>query len=150
MEKLHYEEKIHASKEKVWNTLWQYDNYRKWTSVFTEGSDVKTNNWQEGSKVLFLDNKGAGMVSRVAANKPNEFMSFEHLGEVHDGIEDTQSEKVKQWAGSHENYSLKEEDGTTTLVVEMDCTPEFKSYFEKVWPTAMQKIKQLAESVSSN
>jgi len=51
---------------------------------FAAGSYAKTDNWKEGSKVLFLDGKGQGMVSTVAKNKPNEYMSFKHLGEVKD------------------------------------------------------------------
>src|SRR5688572_26468739 len=95
MEKLNFSIDINAPREKVWKVLWDDSSYRKWTSVFMEGSCVETDNWKEGSKVLFLDGKGAGMVSKVAVNKPNEYMSFEHLGEVKDGVEDTSSEKVR-------------------------------------------------------
>jgi len=145
MEKINFSATINASKEKVWKTLWEEDNYRNWTAVFAEGSTVETDNWKEGSKVLFLDGKGSGMVSKVAANKPNEFMSFEHLGIVQKGVEDTSSEKVKDWAGAHENYTLKGINGKTELTVEMDINDEYKDYFLKTWPQALDKIKQIAE-----
>ena len=145
MEKINFSATINASKEKVWKTLWEEDNYRNWTAVFAEGSTVETDNWKEGSKVLFLDGKGSGMVSKVAANKPNEFMSFEHLGIVQKGVEDTSSEKVKDWAGAHENYTLKGTNGKTELTVEMDINDEYKDYFLKTWPQALDKIKQIAE-----
>lgn len=146
MEKMNFSIIINASKEKVWQTLWNDNNYRKWTSVFAEGSHVITDNWKEGSKVLFMDPKGNGMVSSVAANRPNEFMSFKHLGEVKDGVEDTTSDKVKGWAGALENYTLKESNGKTELLVEMDVNDDFKDYFVNTFPKALDKVKQLSET----
>jgi hypothetical protein len=145
MQKIHFSKTINAPKEKVWNVLWNDTSYRDWTSAFAEGSYAQTDNWKEGTKVLFLDPKGSGMVSTVAKNKPNEFMSFKHLGVVKDGIEDTESENVKGWAGALENYTLAEDNGKTKLDVEMDSTDDFKDYFLKTWPIALEKVKELAE-----
>ena len=145
MEQLHFSVNIDAPKEKVWDTLWSKGKYEAWTKVFSEGSTAETD-WKEGSKILFTDGKGSGMVSRIAKKKENEYMSFEHLGELKDGVEDTTSEKVKQWQGSTENYTLTEKDGHTQLDVDMGITADFKDYFEKTWPQAMQAIKTLAES----
>jgi hypothetical protein len=146
MEKINFSASINAPREKVWKVLWDDSSYRKWTSVFMEGSYAKTDNWKEGSKVLFLDGKGSGMVSRVAANRPNEYMSFEHLGMVMDGKEDVSSEKVKEWAGALENYTLKEANGKTELSVDMDISDEYKDYFTETWPKAMEQIKSLSEN----
>ena len=145
MEKINFSANINAPREKVWGVLWNDDSYREWTSAFAEGSYAETDNWKEGSKVLFLSPGGNGMVSRVASNKPNEFMSFEHLGEVKNGVEDTESDRVKGWKGAKENYTLTDESGKTKLLVEMDSTDEFKDYFLKTWPLALQKLKELAE-----
>ena len=145
MEKINFSTSINAPREKVWDVLWNDDSYRKWTSAFTEGSYAETDNWKEGSKVLFLSPGGDGMVSKVASNKKNEFMSFEHLGVVKNGVEDTESESVKEWAGARENYRLTEENGKTKLVVDMDSTDEFKDYFTKTFPVALEKVKELAE-----
>lgn len=146
MEKIRFATQINAPKEKVWSVLWNDASYREWTSAFTAGSHAITDNWKEGSKVLFLDPNGRGMVSIVAQNKPNEYMSFRHIGEVKDGKEDTTSDAVKAWAGSHENYSISETDGKTELVVDMDITEEFKDMFTKIWPRALENVKKLAES----
>ena len=146
MEKLNFSIDIDAPREKVWKVLWDDSTYRKWTSVFMEGSCVETDNWKQGSKVLFLDGKGSGMVSKVAVNKPNEYMSFEHLGEVKDGVEDTSSEKVKIWAGSKENYTLKDAGGKTELTVDMDIAEDYKEMFQNMWPKAMEQIKVLSEN----
>jgi hypothetical protein len=146
MEKMHFSIDIQAPREKVWKTLWDDASYRNWTRAFLEGSYAVTDNWKEGSKVLFLAADGRGMVSKVAANRTNEYMSFEHLGVVQDGLEDTSSEKVKEWKGALENYTLTQKDGVTTLTIEADITDEYKSYFEKAWPSALELVKQLSEN----
>ncbi len=145
MERLYFSATINAPKEKVWNILWSEGNYERWTSVFSEGSTAVTD-WNEGSKILFLDGKGEGMVSKIAVKKQNEYMSFSHLGVIMNGVEDTTSEKVKVWQGSEENYRLTANGEQTTLDVEMDITSDYKDYFLKTWPKAMEAIKQLAES----
>ena len=152
MEKQEFRITIDAPKEKVWQTLWDKTTYSTWTAPFLEGSStegasstVETDNWKKGSKVLFLDGKGNGMVSRVDENIPNKFMSFKHLGEVRNGVEDTTSEKVKDWAGATENYTLKETDGKTELVVDMDINEEFAEMFKNIWPKALKSLKELAE-----
>lgn len=111
---------------------------------FSEGSHAESD-WQKGSKVLFLDGNGRGMVSRIADMRPGRFMSFEHLGEVTDGVEDTTSEKVKQWAGAHENYTLTPVDGGTHLVTDIDLDGEFVEMFSGMFPKALAKVKELAE-----
>jgi len=147
MENMNFSVDIKAPKEKVWDALWEDASYRKWTSAFMEGSHAITDNWREGTKVLFLDPKGSGMVSMVAENKPYDFMSFKHLGEVIDGVEDTTSDRVKQWSGSFENYTLTESGAGTHLEVDMagNLSEDFKAYFSATWPKALQKLKEIAE-----
>ena len=50
MERKEFTIDINAPREKVWDVLWQDDSYRKWTSVFSEGSHAETD-WKKGSKV---------------------------------------------------------------------------------------------------
>jgi uncharacterized protein YndB with AHSA1/START domain len=145
MQKISFSTTVHATKEKVWNCLWDIHHYQTWTSVFAEGSTVQTDNWKEGSKIIFGDGKGSGMVSTIAANRPNEFMSFRHLGILKDGVEVTSEENTSSWNGSMENYTLTGDKDSSTLTVEMDTVDEYKDYFMKTWPEAMQKIKGLAE-----
>ena len=145
MEKLTFSKSINAPKDKVWKTLWEDETYRKWTSVFSPTSYADTD-WKEGSKVLFLDGQGSGMVSKIEANRPNEFMSFKHVGEVHNGVEDTESDKVKAWAGALENYTLKEVDGQTELLVEIDISEEHKDMFMPTFPKALEQVKILSEN----
>jgi Activator of Hsp90 ATPase homolog 1-like protein len=144
MEKQEFKIAIDAPREKVWNTLWGKTSYPEWTSAFAEGSHVETD-WKKGSKALFLDGKNEGMISTIAENKPNEFMSIKHLGIVKKGVEDLESEKTKEWAGAVENYTLKTVNEKTELTVDMDVTDDFKDYFLKTWPKALDKLKELAE-----
>jgi len=72
-------------------------------------------------------------------------MSFKHLGMVKNGVEDLNSEQIKEWPGALENYRLKTLEGKTELVVDMDMTDEFKDYFINTWPKALDKVKELAE-----
>ena len=143
MEKIQFKTVIDAPQEKVWELLWDHENYSKWTSAFAEGSRAETD-WKKGSKVLFLDGKGQGMVSVVADNIPNQFMSFKHLGMVRDGVEIVDTAETRDWAGSMENYTLKELDGKTELTVDLDISPEWKDYFVKTWPKALDNLKALA------
>ena len=145
MEKKQYEIQINAPREKVWNILWDDKTYRQWTAAFHPTSYAVTD-WQKGSKALFLGEGGSGMVSRIEENIPYEYMSIEHLGEVKDGVEDTTSEAVKKWAGAHENYTLRDSNGGTELVIDMDITPEFAEMFDGIWPKALAKIKEIAEA----
>ena len=142
MERHTFKTTINASRQKVWDILWGNDTYPKWTSVFSEGSKAETD-WKEGSKVLFTDGKGSGMVSKIESKKTPEYMSFKHLGEMKDGVEDISVDK--DWHGSLENYSLNEANGKTTLEVEMDIVDEYKDYFLDKFPQALQQVKELAE-----
>jgi uncharacterized protein YndB with AHSA1/START domain len=144
MEKQEFKIAIDAPREKVWNVLWEEDSYRAWTAPFSEGSHA-VSDWKKGSKVLFLDGKGMGMVSKIDETIPNEYMSFEHLGSIKDGVEDVSSDEAKSFAGAHENYTLKEAGGKTELIVDMDIDDQYKDYFTQTFPKALAKVKELAE-----
>lgn len=145
MEKQKFQVAIDAPREKVWDVLWGDDTYREWTSVFSEGSRAETD-WKEGSKVLFLDGKGDGMVSMIAKKIPDSYMSIKHVGTIVQGKEDLNSKEVESWSGAEENYTLKTVDGKTELTVDMDITDEFKEYFNDTWPKALDKLKALSEN----
>jgi len=148
MDQLKFSTVISAPKEKVWDTMIGDRTYRIWTEIFTPGSHY-VGNWSKGSKILFLapgtDGKIGGMVSRIKENKPYEFISIEHLGEVIDGIEDTTSDRVKDWAGALENYTFIDMKDKTEVIVEMKINNEFKEMFEDLWPKALKKLKALCE-----
>ena len=148
MQKLNFKIDINAPKEKVWDTMLEDKTYRQWTEAFSQGSHF-VGSWNKGSKILFLgpNEQGimGGMVSRIKENRLHEYISIEHLGMVQDGKEDTTSDAVKQWAGSLENYSFKDINGKTELLVDMDINDDYKDMFNDMWPKALQKLKELSE-----
>jgi uncharacterized protein YndB with AHSA1/START domain len=144
MKKLEFSITINANPQKVWDIITGKETYDQWTKVFAEGSTVDTD-WKKGSKALFLDGKGSGMVSEIAESIPGKFLSIHHLGEVKDGVEDPTTYQGEEWGDALENYTLKEVDGKTVWLVEMDMNEEYAQYMEDTWPLALAKVKELAE-----
>ena len=85
------------------------------------------------------------MVSRIAEHKRYEFISIEHLGIIHNGVEDTTSEEAQKWAPAFENYTFKEHDGATEVLVDLDVDETEAETFNKMWLEALQKLKEIAE-----
>lgn len=85
------------------------------------------------------------MVSRIAEIRANEFVSIEHLGLVHDGIEDTESPEAKKWAPAYENYTFRDKDGGTEVLVDMDSEESMAEEFNRMWPEGLKKLKEIAE-----
>lgn len=149
MQKLHFSMLINAPKDKVWHAMLDDQPYREWTKAFNEGSYYK-GSWEKGSKILFLGpdpNTGeeSGMVSRIAENKPYEFISIEHLGIVQNGVEDTTSEAARKWAPAFENYTFNDKDGATEVLVDIDVEVEHAQMFNEMWPKGLRILKELAE-----
>lgn len=139
MNRLKFQSTINAPKEKVWETLWNDATYRQWTSAFCEGSYAESD-WQEGSRILFLSPDGSGMFSIIEKMVPLEQMSFRHLGEIKNGVEEP-----KDWDDATENYYLKGNNGVTELTVEMGITPDFEQYLSSAFPNALDKMKEICE-----
>jgi uncharacterized protein YndB with AHSA1/START domain len=144
MKKLQFSTDIRAPKEKIWKALWDDATYRQWTSVFSEGSYAQTD-WKEGSKVLFLGPSGDGMHSTIARHVPNEVMSFRHEGELKNGKEQPPAAGAENWMGALETYNLQEMGDSNRLSVEIDVTEDHQDYFQKTFPQALQKVKEIAE-----
>lgn len=144
MERIYFKIEINATKERIWDILLGETTYPKWTTVFSEGSKAVTD-WQKGSKALFVNAEGDGMISKIADHIPNEYMSIQHLGMYIGGIEDYDSKHVKKWGDAFENYKLSTKDGKSLLSVELDIDEEYKGYFKEKWPVALEKVKELSE-----
>lgn len=150
MQKLHFSIVIDAPKEKVWHAMLDDKQYREWTRAFNPGSYYK-GDWGKGSKMLFLGpdpetGQEGGMVSRIAENRPYEYISIEHIGIIQNGIEDTTSEAARKWAPAFENYTFKEKEGATEVLVDMDAEDEYAEMFNKMWPEGLQRLKTIAEA----
>ena len=144
MKKLTFKIVIDAAPEKIWNIIIGAESYPKWTAVFAEGSNVETT-WQKGSRALFTDGSGSGMIAEIEENIPNKYLSIKHIGELKDGVEDTTSDRVKEWAGAHEDYTLNQLGDKTEWLVEIDVSQEWEEYMTKAWTQAQEKVKEMAE-----
>ena len=149
MEQLHFAIRIKAPKQKVWDTMLGNETYRQWTSAFSPGSHYE-GGWEQGSKIVFLGpdpqtGEEAGMVSRIKENRPHEFISIEHQGIVHNGVEDTESAEAKKWVPAHENYTFRQRNGGTEVLVDTDTVDELAGEFEEAWPRALRDLKALSE-----
>lgn len=151
MQKINFTIKINAPREKVWDTMLDDATYRQWTKPFNAGSSY-IGDWSEGSEMRFVgcDDSGqstvAGMYTRIKENRKHEFISIEYLGFVTaDGNIDTTSDEVKKWTPAFENYTFKDAGGGTELLIEIDITEDMKEEFEKMWPAALEVLKELAE-----
>lgn len=146
MEKLKYQIEIDAPAEKVWDILWNEKTYSQWTYYFSPDSNMVTD-WQVGEKTYFTDSsKKNGMVSTIERMEEPKYLIFKHLGEMVDGVEDVDSEKVKAWNGSLEAYYLEENNGKTTLTIEVDSNDEFKDMFDNGFKKGLEVIKNLSEN----
>nr|WP_294777557.1 SRPBCC domain-containing protein [uncultured Flavobacterium sp.] len=145
MKRLTFNIDIKATKEKVWYSLRDDENYEAWVSAFCEGS-YAISDWKEGSKIYFLDQNGSGMNSEIALNKPFETMLFRHLGELKEYVEQPETETTKAWSGAEERYDLKESNGITTVTVTIDLVEKYLDYFKETFPIALEKLKAIAES----
>ncbi len=139
-----YEIKIDAATETVWDIVWTDETYRKWTSAFIEGSSAESD-WEEGSKVVFLDGKGKGMYSVIEKKEVPNTMIFKHLGEISDGVE-TPFAAESGWANSLERYYLNDEAGQTKVSVEVDMDDNFLEFMDNAFPKALAILKELSEA----
>lgn len=138
---------INAPPKKVWHSMLDPDTYQIWTAPFMPGSFYE-GKWETGSKILFLveDKKGmmSGMVSKIKESRPYELVSIEHKGVVEDGKE----KEMEELAGSLENYTLKEVDGKTEVIVDLRGPGEIDEEWqqeEDIWSQALQILKEMAE-----
>ncbi len=139
--RLQFSIKIKAGKTEIWNALWNDSSYRDWANVFFEGSYAVTNNWEEGSKVLFLSPDQSGIYSIIETHIPNKVMMFRHIGNVLKGKEQPMDDDTKKWSGATEIYTLTEGTDCNTLTVEIDVLDEHLDFMTKTFPKALEKVK---------
>jgi hypothetical protein len=92
-----------------------------------------------------VDEQGekGGMLSRIAENCPNEFVSIQHYGLVQGGKEVTEGPEVEKWANGFENSTFAGDGVRTTVTVDLDATDEFADYMNETYPLALQKLKEI-------
>jgi hypothetical protein len=151
MKKLQFKEKINAPASKVYDAMLGIKNkstYEQWTALFNPTSTYE-GSWNKGSKILFVgtDSKGekGGIISEIADNIPNKFVSIRHYGLLKGNKEITEGPEVEKWANGLENYSFEEDNGSTMVKVDLDTTEDFVDYMNQHYPKALFKLKELCE-----
>lgn len=143
--RLQFSEDIHAEKSRIWKSLWEDQNYRFWTSAFSEGSHAESD-WKSGSRVHFLNNNGDGIFSDITELIDNEKIEFTHKGEIKN-FEELSNSSELDWVGAKEIYHLTPlEQGYCRLTVSLDTSPDFENYFNTSFPKALAIVKTLAEN----
>ena len=151
MQKLQFKKEINATSQKVYETmlgLKDKSTYEGWTAAFNPTSTYE-GTWTKGSKILFVgvdeNGKKGGMVSEVVENQPARLVSIRHYGFLEGDKEVTTGEQVEKWAGGHEIYRFEENNGSTTVIVELDTVDDYLNYFNDTYPKAMDKLKEICE-----
>lgn len=147
MKKSNYKIDIKATASKVYETMIGKETYKQWTAQFNPTSDFE-GGWNKGDKIYFTgehEGKKGGMIAEIAENIPNKFISIRHLGMLDGDDEIISGPQVDEWSGALENYSFEENNGTTTILVEVDTNEEYLDFFDMTWPKALQKLKEISE-----
>ncbi len=147
MKTLVFEAFINAGKNRIWNTLWHETTYSVWTSVFGEGSRA-ISDWQLGSSVKFIAKNGDGIYSQISDLVEEEKIIFSHQGLIKDHVDQLPNEESMLWSGAQEKYFIIPQNEGFLLKVEMDTIEEYEDYFQKHFPLALEKVKELAETRS--
>lgn len=150
IKKIHKSILINAPKEKVWEIMLGPETYKEWTAAFNPGSRYE-GSWEQGSTIRFIGpdpstGEEGGMLSRIAENRPNEYISIEHLGIIKNGVEDTTSEEAKKWTPAFENYTFIDKDGGTEVQIDQDMDDQYAEEFGEMWEKALQKLKEISEA----
>lgn len=151
MKKLQFKKDINTTAQKVYETMLGLKNkstYEFWTAVFNPTSTYE-GSWDKGSKIYFVgvdeNGKKGGMVSEIKENQQAKFVSIKHYGFLDGEKEITSGEQVEKWAGGHENYSFNENNGITTVTVDIDAVEEYLNFFNDNYPIALEKLKEISE-----
>lgn len=145
MKALQFKIQIQARKEKVWNALWQDDNYKQWTQVFCPGSYYQCEKFQQGNRIHFLTPQGEGMYSDIALLKEFEVLCFRHIGELKNFQEQELTEFTQSWTNAEEKYELNELNSDTIVTVTVDTVDEYIEYMNAHFPKALQELKKISE-----
>lgn len=147
-----YQVLVRAPKEKCVDIMLGLSNkstYEQWTAVFNPTSTYD-GSWNTGDKIKFVgvdeNGKKSGMAARIAEHIPHTFVSIQHYGLFEDDVENTEGPTVDSWAGGFENYRYETTDDTTNITVEVDVTEEHMAYFDKTYPAALAKLKEVIET----
>lgn len=143
MKEMQFTVEINASRQRVWDTLWQDKTLRDWAGMIDPGTYMR-GELKVGGTVEFISaENGYGVTSLVEELVAGERLVLRHSADTQDvGTQ----EREKEWTGGKESYMLTESGGMTMLLVAFDVPPTQEDYFTATYPKVMARIKQLAEA----
>ena len=145
MKHLEYKIEIDAPRKKVWETMLGRDTYKQWVSNSWPESDYE-GKWATGEKIRFTGAGQGGTMAELEKVKPYDEVFARHVAVINaDGSEDRTSDVAKGWIGITERYVFIEQDGKTTLRVEIETQPDWEKMFDDGWPGALEDLKKICE-----
>lgn len=145
METLTYEIRINSPKTLVWRTLTDAEKYTQWVKAFSPNS-YADGEWKQGTYIKFLDPDMGGTKAFIEELESNEHILMRHVSMIDKkGEESTDGEMASNWVGTTEEYTLTENDGVTSLKIEIKTHRDFVQMFESSWPNALKLIKELSD-----
>ena len=148
MERLVYTVSISASPPKIWEVLFSDSTFPIWSALFSEGNQAH-GTWAEGTEIMILNRNREGVVYLVEINNPFQEMTLRQVGIFKDEQKHASDPEVLEFAGGHENYYIQQEENDedeSTLRIEKDANAVQKTFFDSVFPRALEMVKSMAES----
>jgi hypothetical protein len=146
MKQLTYSASIAAPAKTVWDNMLGPETYQEWTAVAWPGSFYQ-GEWEPDTEIKFTGENGAGTLARITGYQLYQLIIAEHIALLLPGsIEDRDSDAAKTWVGSIEQYAFNETEGVTELIVTMTIHPQWEDMFNKDWPKALAKLKEMCEA----
>lgn len=148
MERLVYTIPIKASPPEIWEILFSTATFPIWSAPFSDGNQVY-GTWLEGTEIMILNRNREGVVYLVEINEPFKQMSLKHAGIFKDGQKYPDNPEVLEFAGGYENYYIENSDNElieSNLRIEKDANAVQKTFFDTVFPKALEIIKSMSES----
>lgn len=143
-----YKTDIKAPASRVMKTMIAEKTYKLWTAPFSPSSSFE-GAWEKGNHIRFIgvDENGVkgGMIAEVMDIIPAKFVSLRHYGMVSGDTIITEGPEVEGWQNARENYSFAENNGITTVTIDIDVMEDHLDFFDKTWPMALDKLKELSE-----
>jgi uncharacterized protein YndB with AHSA1/START domain len=147
MKRTQYQTDINAPVAKVFDRMLGRETFKIWAAEFNPTSDFE-GEWKKGSKILFTgvnsQGKREGMLGYIREFEPEKFVSIEYLGLLDGDKEITDEEVMKDWHG-FENYTYEAHGESTKVLVDIDVNEEMTEYFNKTYPKALLRLKELCE-----
>lgn len=139
---------IQASGENIWKVLIEDQYNRRWFAEFGAGSHA-IGDWKQGSKIIFKDASGNGLIGKIVQYQPHRFIDIEYTGIVMNNKEEYTHPHATQIKGGHETYTLSDTGNILKLSVTSDMSEEFIDTMNKAWDKALEEVKKLSENLEN-